>query len=104
MVSWLPKSWNFQSVDDLWQFCPNRQNFVGDFFFQSGRKLQIAPQTLGNVFVEVLEKRVTNRKDCNEPPKRIIVLLDGLTDAQFRDAIHGEIGGLRAACERFQSG
>uniref|UniRef100_A0A0K0G485 Protein argonaute-2 (inferred by orthology to a D. melanogaster protein) n=1 Tax=Strongyloides venezuelensis TaxID=75913 RepID=A0A0K0G485_STRVS len=85
-------------------FASNPHNFVGDFFFQAGRTHQIDSQTLENVFVDVLKRRAANRKDCTEPPKRVIVLRDGLTDVQFKNAIHGEIGALRAACERFQSG
>ncbi|CEF61956.1 Protein argonaute-2 [Strongyloides ratti] len=85
-------------------FASNPHNFVGDFFFQTGRKHQIDSQTLENTFVEVLRRRATNRKDATEPPKRIIVLRDGLTDVQFKDAIHKEINALRAACERFMSG
>uniref|UniRef100_A0A0K0EU65 Protein argonaute-2 (inferred by orthology to a D. melanogaster protein) n=1 Tax=Strongyloides venezuelensis TaxID=75913 RepID=A0A0K0EU65_STRVS len=85
-------------------FAPNPHNFVGDFFFQYSRKHQIDSQSLENSFVEVLKRRAANRRDITEPPKRIIVLRDGLTDVQFKDAIHREISALRAACERFQPG
>uniref|UniRef100_A0A0K0E0H6 Piwi domain-containing protein n=1 Tax=Strongyloides stercoralis TaxID=6248 RepID=A0A0K0E0H6_STRER len=85
-------------------FAPNPHNFVGDFFFQTGRKYQIDSQTLENTFVEVLKRRSTNRKDATEPPKRIIVLRDGLTDVQFKDSIHREINALRSACEKFKPG
>uniref|UniRef100_A0A0K0ERB3 Piwi domain-containing protein n=1 Tax=Strongyloides stercoralis TaxID=6248 RepID=A0A0K0ERB3_STRER len=85
-------------------FAPNPHSFVGDFFFQTSRKHQIDSQTLENIFIEVLKRRAVNRKKATELPKRIVVLRDGLTDVQFKDAIHREIGALCSACEKFKSG
>uniref|UniRef100_A0A0N4ZNC1 Protein argonaute-2 n=1 Tax=Parastrongyloides trichosuri TaxID=131310 RepID=A0A0N4ZNC1_PARTI len=83
-------------------FASNPHNFIGDFFFQTGRKHQIDGSLLENTFIDILKRRASNRKECIEPPKRIIVLRDGLTDVQFKEAIMNEIKALRSACKKFK--
>uniref|UniRef100_A0A0N4ZNJ9 Thioredoxin domain-containing protein n=1 Tax=Parastrongyloides trichosuri TaxID=131310 RepID=A0A0N4ZNJ9_PARTI len=82
-------------------FAQNPHTFVGDFFFQTGKKHQIDIASLEHTFYGMLKRRCINRKD-NELPKRVIILRDGLTDVQFKDAIGKELVALRDACKRFK--
>uniref|UniRef100_A0AC35U400 Piwi domain-containing protein n=1 Tax=Rhabditophanes sp. KR3021 TaxID=114890 RepID=A0AC35U400_9BILA len=85
-------------------FGSDPHQFIGDFFFQTGRKHEIDPVMLEDTFTNLLKKRNQNRPKDNKLPAHIIILRDGLTDVQFKTAIELELSALRRACENFEPG
>ncbi|KAL3101146.1 hypothetical protein niasHS_001606 [Heterodera schachtii] len=72
-------------------------NFVGDYFYQQSRKESVDVGQLAERTTWILRMLETNRV-VHARPKYIIVLRDGLSEAQFSMAIDEEMSALKMGC------
>uniref|UniRef100_A0A183BQ53 Piwi domain-containing protein n=1 Tax=Globodera pallida TaxID=36090 RepID=A0A183BQ53_GLOPA len=72
-------------------------NFVGDYFYQQSRKESVDVTQLAERTTGILQMLEANRP-AHARPKYIIVLRDGLSEAQFAMAIEEEMSALKMGC------
>uniref|UniRef100_A0A914GSD4 Piwi domain-containing protein n=1 Tax=Globodera rostochiensis TaxID=31243 RepID=A0A914GSD4_GLORO len=72
-------------------------NFVGDYFYQQSRKESVDVTQLAERTTWILQMLEANRP-AHARPKYIIVLRDGLSEAQFAMAIEEEMSALKMGC------